>query len=502
MVPKRFSLLILNILVAVLLAGGMIVPARAESFSSPPPGFHLVNSTYGVALYQKDYPNGTPDYVQVVDLSEGASIELMHGEIEGAGEGRGVFGGVNPKMAYRTLQSYWNSFSAENPEAFCVTNGQFFYMPETPTKLSLPLKKDGTMVTEGYAANEFSGQTLMLEIWPDRADIRPLSKEALYSSDAPNIIGGLTEEAPKRVKRFVPRTFVGVDDRDGNGQFETLLIFNTRSARQADAADVLQSFGSDKVMMLDGGGSTQLICQGDPVIYSERWIPQAIGVSGAVLPPYQVRRASAPGWSVLIEGESASTEIELVNSGSESWEPDQTNLIYWISALDGSMGPSGEQIIPLAGSIANKGVLPVKLPLEGTNRGAFSIQWQLIHGDERFPAEPLNENFLVLPEALAEKRVDLETQLRQWQADNNPNIPVLIENWVNRQRIEVEPQTVIRGDPEPRLFLIPDTPLALDLTGLFVVSLIVILMGTMIFLTVSRRLRYREAQEPIHRVEY
>ena len=31
-------------------------------------------------------------------------------------------------------------------------------------------------------------------------------------------------------------------------------------------------------MMLDGGGSTQLVCQGETLIASDRYIPQALGV--------------------------------------------------------------------------------------------------------------------------------------------------------------------------------------------------------------------------------
>ena len=37
-------------------------------------------------------------------------------------------------------------------------------------------------------------------------------------------------------------------------------------------------------MMLDGGGSTQMICLDKPYITSERLIPQALGVQGGVPP--------------------------------------------------------------------------------------------------------------------------------------------------------------------------------------------------------------------------
>jgi hypothetical protein len=56
------------------------------------------------------------------------------------------------------------------------------------------------------------------------------------------------------------------------------LIFSTKSARQVDAARVLRSFGADKVMMLDGGGSAQLLCDGKDYVQSDRPVPQAIAV--------------------------------------------------------------------------------------------------------------------------------------------------------------------------------------------------------------------------------
>jgi hypothetical protein len=159
-----------------------------------------------------------------------------------------------------------------------VTNGQFFYMPESPTRLTLPLKTNGEVVTDGFGADQFVGKRLMLELWPDHADIRELNGAALYASAAPEILGGLTVDANRRAKQRVGRTFAGIDDRDGDGLYETVMLFNTRTALQTDADYVLRGFGADKVMMLDGGGSTQLMCQGEPIIASERLIPQAIAV--------------------------------------------------------------------------------------------------------------------------------------------------------------------------------------------------------------------------------
>ncbi len=249
-----------------------------------PAGFYEIDSTVGIQLYRKDYPGGNPDYVQVIDLSQGAELHLLHGDIKTAREGRGAYGGSDPHLGYNSLKGYWNEINNSQENAFCVTNGQFFYMPESPTRLPLPLKVDGQIITDGYALDEFVGQKLILEIWDDRVDITPLSKNSLYGSYAPNVVAGLSEHANKRAKHYTGRTFIGVDDRNRDGRNEIVLIFNTKTARQVDAAQVLRDFGADKVMMLDGGGSTQLICKGNSYVSSDRLIPQAIAVTGGTQP--------------------------------------------------------------------------------------------------------------------------------------------------------------------------------------------------------------------------
>ena len=255
------------------------VGARARPLhTEAPAGFTLISSAPGVELYRKDYPGGSPDFVQVVNLNAGAQVKLLHGEISEYRAGQGVYGGDDPRFLSNRLKHYWNSVSSQYTGTFCVSNGQFFFMPEYPTRLPFPLKVDGTIVSDGYGINDHEGEKLMLELWSDRADIRELTKEALYSSSAPNIVAGLTEDGRKSPTKYVPRTFMGIDDRSGDGNFDTVLVFNTKSARQRDAAQVLRDFGADKVMMLDGGGSTQLICQGSGYVDSERLIPQAIAV--------------------------------------------------------------------------------------------------------------------------------------------------------------------------------------------------------------------------------
>lgn len=334
MIPLRKPAWVLLILILALFASYYRASAEFSEVEIPD-GFHLVSSSMGTQLYQKNYPNGTPDYVQVINLRQGASIELLVGELRETRPGKGVFGGDDPRIQSRSLEGFWNEAVSIDENAFCVTNGSFFYMPESPTRLPFPLKIDGKIVSDGYAKKEFEGEKLMLALWADRADILELSQEALYTSSAPNILGGLHEDANKNSKKYVGRTFVGIVDGNRDGAAEIVLIFNTQSARTSDAAKVLRSFGADEVMMFDGGGSTQLICQGKDYIRSDRFIPQAIAaIAGDAIriPPQgevlhsQVEQPLTAGASLEVAAEN---EVSTADSAAVAQDPgaDNTDLL-------------------------------------------------------------------------------------------------------------------------------------------------------------------------------
>lgn len=252
--------------------------------SSIPDGFELIRASIGVQLYRKDYYSGTPDYVQVIQLQKGAEIRLLHGDIFQTGAAPGVYDGVDARFSSRSIEQYWEDISAVSSRAFCVTNGVFFNMYEYPTRLPFPLKVDGQIISGGYSKGEFVDEKLMLEIWLDQVNIKPLTKLAFQYSTAPNILSGLAETSRKSPDKFVGRTFAGIRDDNGDGVFDTLLIFSTQTARQADAAQTLRDFGAQRVLMLDGGLSTQLLCQGKIYIKTDRLIPNAIAILDGTQP--------------------------------------------------------------------------------------------------------------------------------------------------------------------------------------------------------------------------
>ena len=240
--------------------------------------FEVAIDSPGARLYQ----NGV-DYVQAIDLSLGASIRFLNGRVSDPGQGKGVYGGNDPKLLRQKIEEAWTKFSQTSEDSFCIANGQFFRNDSAKaTTLAFPIKADGKILTDGYAGeNEYAQEKMMLEVWSDRAKIKAFEPNSFYASDAPNIIVGLKQDADKGIVNETGRTFIGLKDENFDGNKETVLIFTSESASQPHAAEVLRYFGASEIIMLDGGGSTQLICQGNSYVNSPRTIPQMIGVDSA-----------------------------------------------------------------------------------------------------------------------------------------------------------------------------------------------------------------------------
>jgi len=395
-----------------------------------PNGFYLIDSKLGVHLYRKDYKSGNPDYLQVIDLSQGASLKFLHGPITELRPSKGVYGGADPKMHSLSLENYWGQVKTVSDTAFCITNGSFFYMLEYPTRLAFPLKVDGIVVTDGWAIEQYPGQKLMLELWQDQADIRELRPESLYSSDAPNIIAGLTEQANKRAKWAVGRTFVGIDDRNGDGSYETVYILNTLTARQIEVAATLRNIGADMVMMLDGGGSTQLLCNSGWHIKSERPIPQAIVVVAASPPAVDTWLVNYPSLPILLEGENLNLTLEIKNTGVEKWTPEQTHLVLERSHLSPQMILTfGKEILP-GETISNTQTLAAFTKLGVYN---LQIQWGILHDEQLYPGETIATQVIVLPAELSDREEDLRKELKAWAKERPKDFDRLVRKWIAEQ---------------------------------------------------------------------
>ncbi len=268
-------------------------------FPPPPelptaPDFSLYSKDGGVSLYRNNQ-----QFVQRVSLGLGASVSLLHGPEDPSRTKPGFYGGQNTYFWREPLTQVWTNFSTTDSNAICISNGQFFSTKEDPTPIAFFLKSFGEIVSDGYNRNGdnpeeiFYGQKMMLAIWPDGASMTLLPPNAteagqiLYASSAPHIIVGLTEDANIGNYGQTGRTFIGIADYDHDNKSETILILNSPSSSQTNAANTLRDFGASNVMMLDGGGSTQLICYGTTLVRSSdddgggegRTLPQTIAVS-------------------------------------------------------------------------------------------------------------------------------------------------------------------------------------------------------------------------------
>lgn len=421
------------ILLTTLTIAGPVQLAYAQTStppSGPPAGFSLIDSAPGVELYRKNYANGNPDFVQVINLDQGARLEFLHGQITEQRPDKGSYGGPDPRMTSPAIQTYWQNAVQEDQNAFCVVNGSFFYMPEYPTRLAFPLKADGTLISDGWGIDTYADQKLILELWKDHADIEQLTADSLKTSTAPDILGGLTEDANKRMKYSVGRTFVGLGDRDHDGAFETIMIFSTGTALQSGAAQVLRDFGADKVMMLDGGGSTQLLCKSGHYIRSDRPIPQALAVFAAAPQAVAAELVQPPKWQILDKGDRLPFQIEIRNTGTMSWtlqdarfflDPTPLGVAKWL--------PVNSEVKPGATT-----VLTDTLPsVNQTGVQLFQISWGVRTGGKAYQGAPVSIMAVVLPTELTGQRPALEAQLQNWQNLPVDQVKKLVEDWMDKQ---------------------------------------------------------------------
>lgn len=252
------------------------VPAFAQETPSrlAPGGFREETLYRGVTLWRKG-----KEYVQVISPHRGAELHLLHGTLVPS-EGEGT------NFARLDLRDWWEEWSSEEPRAITLANGQFFNM-NNPAKspLAFSTKIDG-VVYAGYGdVSEYGGQKMILRIGARHATVEKYDDDAgsLYAFPEDDIIVGLRPEVSKSGSVRRGRTFVGTM-RNGN-----LIVFTSPAATQRYAARILAAFGAErtKIMMLDGGGSSQLIHEGKMVIPVQpknaplRTVPLAIGITEA-----------------------------------------------------------------------------------------------------------------------------------------------------------------------------------------------------------------------------
>jgi hypothetical protein len=235
----------LTALIFIGLAGLMAVQGAV----TPAPGFTRIASGTGVAVYQKTYSNGPPDYVTVIDLRSG-TLRNFTGSVSGPN--------YSSNIERRSLRSFWDFAVSQNRsdyKAIAAINGTFFSQQSDPTPIAFGLKADWWIMSYGYGVTNEPGTkyTLAFDSSFGSSSIQPYNS-GTFDAGIPNVIGGYDPWFNKdgRMNSFIPRTYVGVRDDNGDGHSETVMFFNSAEASQSWAINILQSFGCGSKMMLDG----------------------------------------------------------------------------------------------------------------------------------------------------------------------------------------------------------------------------------------------------------
>ncbi|MCJ8283372.1 MAG: phosphodiester glycosidase family protein [Rivularia sp. ALOHA_DT_140] len=235
-------------------------------------GFQPILKASGVKFYYKSRQSSKKEYITVIQTTK-AKIENLTGTI---------FKVPASRVSKKSLPQFWQDAVSKNTlkrKARVVINGTFFSTKQEPTGIAFGLKTRGNIVTYGYGiANEYPGEIRTFSFNPQAgfASIQPYSTE--WFRRFPEVIGVLDAKANKAATKYLPRTFVGVRDDNGDNLNETVIFYSSNSARQVDAQNALKCFGANNSAMLDGGGSTGIIVDGEALIDTPRKIPHAIAV--------------------------------------------------------------------------------------------------------------------------------------------------------------------------------------------------------------------------------
>ncbi len=231
----------LKTVAAAVLAG---VSSFAFAFvPSVPTGWSLVKDLKTVKIYKEA---GKENYVQILDISKGATIELVQQQNSAGYQG---------KVAYNrfTVAQWWGKVSSP----VSIVNGEFFFVTN-PAPLSFPIRVNGTYL-QGYD-NTLTSSDRQLEGIGNTVDVLPYNLSRIRNGPNPLVISGLSPTANKSATAAVGRTFVCSRWVGGTSPW-LLYIITAKSEKQSDVVKKLDAWRCDannKAMMLDGGGSTAL----------------------------------------------------------------------------------------------------------------------------------------------------------------------------------------------------------------------------------------------------
>jgi hypothetical protein len=225
---------------AAVLAG--VYSVSSAFVPSVPAGWTLVKSLNTIKIYKE---TGKENYMQVLDISGGATIELKQ---EYAGISQNL-----PSYNRYTVGNWWTKTA--NPVS--IVNGQFFFV-RNPAPLSFPLRANSTYLSGNDP--DMLANPRQFEIYGNTVDTFPFNLSRIQNGPSQQVISGLNPSADKGATAAVGRTFICA--RYVNQASPWLAyIFTGKAETQANVRAKLTNWGcevANKAVMLDGGGSTAL----------------------------------------------------------------------------------------------------------------------------------------------------------------------------------------------------------------------------------------------------
>lgn len=237
-----------------------------------PSGWSTVSTGSGTALYRKGSEN---TYVVKADLKVGAKVGMVYDTPSGQSSTGAIFN--------RKSISTWNTYGT----FFAIANSSFFdnTIP-TGSTCTIPFPLRQNYIFESYgtggSSSDQSKPKSTLNIYADYADIVDIGTTSLnytLMSYAPKAYAGFKGSTSNANSATVSdgRTLVGLKDDDGDGKLELVYLLVAISKNQTQAYNILtQDFGCSKVITFDGGGSSQLICNGSSKVSQSRTLPVCI----------------------------------------------------------------------------------------------------------------------------------------------------------------------------------------------------------------------------------
>jgi len=256
--------------------------------------------------------SNTGEYVQIIDLKKGASIEMLIGptiddnyECNKSTNEYTLFGGnPNPCVQRMSQNEIWDNFHSKYIEdAFSIVNGQFFNHSLNVTKLSFSLRKDNIVISSGndglHIGNDFN-DLVALQIENDGARIKaPAKYENVFKTNnntnknlvAKDVIVGFRSYGAYSNANYdkgtSPQTIIGVggDFDETSELYSKVLIYSSSKYVERDhGVEVLSNFGAVSSVILDSGDSALLTVKGQKLVTgrtnstSSRPVPHAIGI--------------------------------------------------------------------------------------------------------------------------------------------------------------------------------------------------------------------------------